>query len=110
MLGRRKERRKKEFEDMIYLIEIKEVCTALPLLISPGYHTLLGYTPSRTLERVLAVHQSSRSSLPLRGKKTSSKRLEVLRNVQMKRKNVRCILRYHTLLDHTTCFHYENDY
>lgn len=31
-----------------YLIEIKEVCTALPLLISPRYHTLLGHTHTHT--------------------------------------------------------------
>lgn len=49
MLGRRKERRKEKKRKireriMIYLIEIKEVCTAPPLLISPRYHTLLRHT------------------------------------------------------------------
>ena len=35
---------KTEREIMLHLIEIKEVCTALPLLISYRYHTLLGHT------------------------------------------------------------------
>ena len=65
--GKKEEKKR---ETMLHLIEIKEVCTALPLLIFPRYHTLLGHTHPPTLERAPAVHQSSRTSLPLRGKKT----------------------------------------